>query len=140
MAQKNAGKISQTVLFQASPKEVFEALLDEKKHAKFTGSPARISREVGGSFSTYGGYATGKNLEIVQGKKIVQEWRASDWAEGVHSIASFSISGKGGSAKLAFTQTGIPQDAVQEIGEGWKEYYWAPMKKMLSGQKRQVPD
>ncbi len=133
MVQKNTGKITQTVLFQASPEDVFEALMDEKKHSKFTGSPAKISRKVGGSFSVFGDYATGKNLELVQGKKIVQEWRASDWEEGIHSIASFFISKAGNGAKLVFVQTGVPQDAVEEISAGWKEYYWEPMKKMLSG-------
>jgi activator of HSP90 ATPase len=138
----DTARIRQTVIFQASPEEVFEALMDEKKHARFTGSPAKISREVGGAFSVFGGYATGKNLELIAGKRIVQEWRASDWKRGVSSIAAFSISGGAGRAKLVFVQTGVPRDAVEDISEGWKEYYWEPMKKMFSeaGKKSMTKD
>ena len=135
MAGKNSGKISQTVQFDAAPEEVFELLMDGKKHAAFSGSPARISRKAGGSFSAYDDYATGKNIEIVPGKKIVQEWRASDWEEGVFSIATFVISKSGSGAKLVFTQTGVPEGSVDEISEGWREFYWGPMKKMLAGKK-----
>jgi uncharacterized protein YndB with AHSA1/START domain len=40
--------IEQTVTFDASPEQVFEALMDSKKHSAFTGAAARVSREVGG--------------------------------------------------------------------------------------------
>ena len=53
--------IRQTVSFKASPHDVYELLLDPRKHAAFTGSTAKISRRVGGSFSVFDGYAAGKN-------------------------------------------------------------------------------
>lgn len=71
-------KISQSVTLKASPHDVYEALMDSKKHAKFTGGKASISREVGGKFSAFNGYAEGINLQLVPDKKIVQSWRASD--------------------------------------------------------------
>ena len=43
--------IRQTVQFGARPEDVYDALMDPKKHAKFTGAKATISRKVGGSFS-----------------------------------------------------------------------------------------
>ena len=39
--------IRHTVTIRAAPRQVFGALLSEKKHAKFTGEPATISRRVG---------------------------------------------------------------------------------------------
>ncbi len=74
--------IRQSVTFKATPHEVYEALMDSRKHARFTHEPARISRKVGGAFSAYSGYITGTNLELVPDKKIVQAWHAQDWPEG----------------------------------------------------------
>ena len=72
--------LRQTVTFRASPHAVFEALMDAKKHAAFTGGAARISRKVGGAFSVFDNYATGKNVELVKDKRIVQEGRETSTA------------------------------------------------------------
>jgi len=41
------------------PHDVYEMLMDEKKHARFTAGAAQISRDVGGAFVTNNGYSTG---------------------------------------------------------------------------------
>ena len=66
--------INQLITFKASTHDVYEALMDSKKHAEFTKGPAEISTEVGGAFSVHGEYITGENLELEQDKKIVQKW------------------------------------------------------------------
>jgi uncharacterized protein YndB with AHSA1/START domain len=48
-----------TITFDASPHDVYEMLMDEKKHARFTAGAAQISRDVGGAFVTNNGYSTG---------------------------------------------------------------------------------
>ena len=68
--------IQQTVTFKATPHAVYEALMDSEKHAAFTGGKAAISRVVGGSILAYDDYITGKNIELVPDRKIVQDWRA----------------------------------------------------------------
>ena len=45
--------LHQSVLLKATPHEVYEALLDSKKHTEFTHSPAVIRREVGAEFSAF---------------------------------------------------------------------------------------
>ena len=77
-----SGTIRQSVTFNATPHDVYEALMDSTKHAEFTGDEAAISRVVGGPVMAYGGYITGKNLELAPDEKIVQTWRASDWPAG----------------------------------------------------------
>jgi activator of HSP90 ATPase len=123
--------IKQSVTFKAGPHDVYEALMDSKKHAQFTGGKAVISRKVGSKFSTFDGYAEGTNLELVPDKKIVQKWRADDWPEGHYSTATFLLEAVSGGTKLTFTQTDVPDDQYDAISDGWKEYYWAPMKEML---------
>jgi activator of HSP90 ATPase len=123
--------IRQTVIFKANPHDIYEALMDSKKHAKFTGGKASISREVGGKFSTYDGYAEGVNQELVPDKKIVQTWRAEDWPEGHYSRVSFSLNKAEGGTRLTFSQTGVPEEQYQDVSQGWQDYYWEPMKEML---------
>jgi activator of HSP90 ATPase len=129
--KEKTGSIRQKVLFDASPHDVFELLMDSKKHSDFTESKCVISRKVGARFSAYDAYASGKNLEVVAGQKIVQEWRASDWPKGAVSVASFELSPKGNHTELLFIQTGVPSDFVEDVRAGWYEHYWDKMKAFL---------
>jgi hypothetical protein len=62
--------IRQKVIFKASPHDVYEALMDSRKHAAFTGGRAKISRSVGGSIHAYDNYISGKNIELVPDKRL----------------------------------------------------------------------
>jgi activator of HSP90 ATPase len=123
--------IKQKVSFNASAHDVYEALMDSKKHAKFTGGPAKISRKIGGKFSVYDGYAAGKNLELMPDEKIVQTWRASDWDEEDISEISFTFTPTKTGCTVIFTQKNVPSKHLSAIKQGWIDYYWMPMKKML---------
>ena len=123
--------IRQSVTLKASPHDVYEALMDSRKHSQLTGGKASISREVGGKFSAFDGYCEGTNLQLVPDKKIVQSWRASDWPEGHYSKVTFSLKEVEDGTHLTFTQTGVPEEQYEDISQGWRDYYWAPMKKML---------
>jgi activator of HSP90 ATPase len=105
------------VTLKVSPHEVYEALMDSRKHSKFTGEEASISREVGGKFSAYGEYITGVNLELVPDKKIVQSWRGKDWPEGHYSKATFYLEKIKDGTRLTFTQTGVPDEQYDEISK-----------------------
>ncbi len=123
--------IRQSVIIKASPHDVYEALMDSRKHAKFTGGKASISREVGGKFSAFDGYAGGINLELVPDKKIVQTWRAEDWAVGQESKVTFALAKVQEGTRLTFTQSGVPEEQFDDVSQGWKDYYWEPMKEMF---------
>src|SRR5262245_40283211 len=73
--------IQQSATFNALPMDVYEMMMDAKKHAALSGEPATISREVGGSFSAWGTHISGFNLALRPGQKIVQAWRALDWQQ-----------------------------------------------------------
>ena len=127
--------LRQSVTFKAAPEDVYELLMDSRKHARFTGEKARISREVGGKVMAYEGYVQGINLEVVPGKKVVQCWRGSDWPAGHFSKASFALEKVKGGTRLTFIQSGIPDDQYEPIKEGWKEHYWEKMKAFLEDAK-----
>ena len=123
--------IRQSVTINASPHAVYEALMDSRKHARFTGDSATISREIGGKFTTYNDYAEGINLQLVPDRKIVQSWRGSDWPEGHYSRVTFSLKEVSGGTRLTFTQAGVPEEFYDDISQGWRDYYWTPLKEML---------
>ena len=123
--------IKQTITFKVSTHDVYEALVDSKKHAAFTGGKASISRKVGGKYSAYDNYITGKNLELVPDKKIIQSWRAVDWAEGVLSTITFTLTPIPEGTRLEFTHEDVPEGTEEEFIQGWIDNYWEPMKVYL---------
>jgi activator of HSP90 ATPase len=127
----NTRNIKQSATFKASLHDVYEALMDSDKHSQFTGGKADISRETGGKFTAFDGYSEGINLELVQDRKIVQTWRAGDWPEGHYSQLTFLLENSEDGTRLTFTQTGVPEEQYEDISQGWRDYYWKPMKNML---------
>ncbi|MCI0693105.1 SRPBCC domain-containing protein [candidate division KSB1 bacterium] len=123
--------IRQSVTFKARPGQIYEMLMDSRQHAKFSASKASISRKIGGKFAAYGGYINGVNLALVPNKKIVQSWRGSDWPEGHYSKATFTLTKVKGGTRLVFTQSGVPDQQYESIKQGWRDFYWNPMKAML---------
>jgi activator of HSP90 ATPase len=126
--------IKQKVEFKASPHDVYETLMDQKKHAKFTACPAKISREEGGKFKVYDGLV-GENVKLVKDKKIVQKWRCvmEGWPKDHYSILEFALKKSRNGTTLQLTQKHVPDGCADDISEGWHDFYWKPMKKMLEG-------
>ena len=125
-------EIKHQVTIKAAPPAVFEALMDEKKHAQFTGASAKIGRKAGSAFQCYGDYITGTTLEVEPARLIVQAWRSQDWPKGTYSIVTFKLAkSAGGKTKLSFTHTGVPASDYKEKNKGWRTHYWEPLKKYL---------
>lgn len=128
--------IRQVVDFNVTCHEVYEALMDSRKHSEFTGGRCSISRKVGGRISIYDGYIVGKNLEVIPDKKIVQLWRPEEdcWPSDYFSRVTFSLKAVKSGTRLSFTQSGVPVACGDRFDIGWKEHYWAKMKQMFDEQ------
>jgi len=139
-----AESIHQEAVFKASRKRVYEALTDAKqfdKVAQLSGvmqsmhlgdKPSEISREVGGAFALFGGYITGRHVELEPNERIVQAWRTGGWNPGVYSIARFEFVEQGSGTKIVFDHTGFPKGEAEHLASGWKAHYWQPMEKLLA--------
>jgi len=125
--------IRQSVTLKASPHEIYEVLMDSKKHSKVTESKAHISKKIGGKFSVWGGSINGTNLELVPDKKIVQAWRSDEdtWPKGHYSKATFLLGKAKSGTRLKFVQTDVPIEAYESTKLGWRDYYWEPLKTFL---------
>jgi activator of HSP90 ATPase len=124
--------IRQTVSFKATPIEVYNMIMDSKKHQSLSGEKANISTKVGGRFTAWGSHLTGINLVLKPGEKIVQAWRATGWWPDYYSIAIFDIKKIAVGTKLQFTQIGVPPNRYSGHYRGWIETYWTPMKEIFA--------
>ena len=122
--------IEQVVVFDATPSQVFEALMDSNKHAAIRGEPATVSREIGGAFVC--GMISGINLDLVTDQRIVQAWRPANFPPGVFTLATFALAADGHRTKLTFTQEAIPDAAHEHLTKGWETKYWQPMRAFLA--------
>ncbi len=140
-----AEAIHQEPVFKASRKRVYEALTDAKQFNSVVmlsaamksgmapgAKPTEISREAGGAFSLFGGYVTGRQLELVANERIVQAWRAGSWDPGEYSIARFQLMEQGAGTRIVFDHTGFPKGDAEHLAEGWKINYWEPLEKFLA--------
>ncbi len=60
-----AKNIHHEVTINATPSKVYDALLDSDKFSELSGgAPTTIDRIEGGSFSCFGGYVTGRQVEL----------------------------------------------------------------------------
>ena len=70
--------ITQKIILNALPDEVYDTFLDSKKHSEFTRSKATGKGVVGSKFTAGDGYIIGRNLELERGKRISQEWTTTE--------------------------------------------------------------
>ncbi len=139
-----AESIHQEPVFKASRKRVYEALTDAKQFDKIIhlsaamksgmppdAAPTQISHEAGGAFSLFGGYVTGRQVELVPNERIVQAWRAGSWDPGAYSIAKFELVEAGSGTKIVFDHGGFPKGDGEHLAAGWKMNYWEPLEKFM---------
>ena len=72
----------------------------------------------------------------MEGEKIVQAWHFAEdgWPDEHYSICTFKFKKLDNKTKLTLQQTDVPEHKVAELTEGWKLYYWKPMKALLKKQ------
>jgi len=129
--------IRQKILIPASHQEVYDALLDSKKHSEFTGSKAKGKPEVGAKFTAWDGYISGKILELDEGKRILQEWVTTEWPAGYPpSKVEFTFNEVDGKTELTMVHSDVPIDQKEELQQGWIDFYWEPLKNYFKKRRR----
>ncbi len=138
MANKRTKTIIQTRFIPAKPADVYDAFLDAKKHSLFTGSKATCVPRIGGKFTAWDGYILGKNLELEAGRRIVQEWKTTEWpAAYSSSIVEFSFKEKGTGTELKMVQSKVPAEQADSYAKGWVDFYWKPLKEYFERTSKQ---
>lgn len=125
--------IRQKVLIDASPIEVYQAYVDPKKHAAFTGERATGTARVGARFTAGDGYIAGEYVELLRGKKIVHLWTTTEWPEGYPpSKVELRLTPKLKKTELMMIHSKVPAGQARRYAEGWKKFYWEPLKEYFA--------
>ena len=125
--------ITQKVVIAATPVEVYAALVTPGIQAAFTGSPATGSARVGGSFTAWDGYISGVHRELVKGKKIVQDWRTTEWPAGApDSRVEFTFKAVKGGTDVRMVHSNVPAEQADTYRQGWIDFYWNPLNAYFS--------
>jgi len=129
--------ISVSAVLPVKRATLYNAWLDSKEHTAFTGAQARVDPKVGGKFSAWDGYITGKTLLLKRGQKIVQSWRTTDFPEGSPDsrlVILFDVTPTG--TRIVLEHTDIPDGQGKSYRAGWKDYYFMPMKQYYKSIKK----
>ena len=126
--------ITQKVFIASTPPiDIYDAFVDPKKHAAFTGSPATGSPRVGGKFTAWDGYITGVNRELVKGQRIVQDWQTTEWPDSAGpSTVEFIFTAARGGTEVTMVHSNVPAEQAESYRQGWIDYYWEPLKQYFS--------
>jgi uncharacterized protein YndB with AHSA1/START domain len=112
-------------MLTGDPEQVYTALTNPITIQLWSGEPAEMSTEPGSEFSLWDGSITGKNLEFVPGKKIVQEWYFGE--QETPSIATIIIHDHKHGSSVELRHTNIPDEDFENIVEGWNVNYFGSL-------------
>ena len=121
-------EIKRYYTLKAGPEDVYNALTNKRILEIWTGESAEMQPVVGTEFSLWGGSITGVNLEIEENKKIVQQWFFDEDEESIVTM-KFHSHKKGCSVELLHTN--IPDDAFENISDGWDEDYFGALNELF---------
>ena len=113
----------------ASPSDIYNALTNPVMIEIWTGEPVVMSTEPGSEFSIWDGAIVGKNIDFEQDKKIVQHWFFEDEVESVVTIKLHPDKDR---TNVEVHQTNIPDDAYDNMIEGWEIDYFGNLKELFT--------
>lgn len=114
-------------ILPATPEELYIALTNPFTIQLWSGEEAVMSTEAGSEFSMFDDSIAGRNLEFEENKKIVQEWYFGEEAE-TPSIVTIKLHEHKEGTSVELRHTAIPDDAYDDIVEGWNEVYFEALR------------
>jgi len=119
---------SYEITINADREEVFAAFTTPFQIELWSGFPAVMNAEEGTEFSLWEGDICGKNIKVQANKHLVQEWY---FGEEQQSIVDIKLKIDNNKTIVVLNHTNIPDEAYEEICEGWTEYYIGAIKNFL---------
>jgi activator of HSP90 ATPase len=127
-----ARTIFQAVKLNASPAALYAQYLNPRTHRAITGARAKVSAKKGAAFSAFGGTLSGRILQLVPKRLIVQSWRALHWnRDDLDSILILSFHAEGRGGRIELVHVNVPEHDLAGVSEGWHIYYWVPWRAYL---------
>ena len=119
-----------TFKINAEPSDIYSAITNPYTIELWSGYPAEMSTESGSEFSLWEGDITGKNIEFIPDRKIVQQWYFGEQQE--KSIVTITIAPDRENSVVTVEHNNIPDEEYDGIAEGWREYYFEAIKNFFN--------
>lgn len=117
----------------ATPQAVYDAWMSDDGHTEMTGGTAEIDPRVGGEFTAWDGYITGRTIALEPGRRIVQAWRSSDFEDAdPDSRIEVLLAAVPEGTEITLRHTAIP-DGQSGYEQGWRDNYFDPMRSYFAG-------
>ena len=120
--------IKRYYILNAEPKDVYNALTNKTMLDIWTGEEAEMEPVAGSVFSLWGGSISGVNIEFEENRKIVQKWFFEDVE---NSIVTMKLHPHKKGTSLELLHTNIPDEAYDNISEGWDEDYFGALNELF---------
>ena len=121
--------IKRYYILNAEPRDIYNALTNKTMLEIWTGESAEMETTPGTGFSLWGGSISGINLEFEENKKIVQQWFFEE--ENSESIVTMKLHPHKKGTSLELLHTNIPDEAYENISEGWDEDYFGALNELF---------
>jgi activator of HSP90 ATPase len=112
-------------IIPAEPEILYRGLTTEITVKLWTGAEATMSDIAGTDFSLWDDAILGKNLSFEPFRKIEQEWYFG--VQDEPSIVTIKLHPHPHGTSMEVRQTNIPDDAHDDIVEGWHDEYAASL-------------
>ena len=113
-------------LISASPEEIYLALTNPLTLQLWTGAEAVMDTEANSEFSLWDDSISGRNIEFVENKKIVQQWYFGDQTE--ESIVTITLHPDNKGTSVELRHTNIPDTDYEDMVEGWNDSYFGALQ------------
>lgn len=125
-----------TVVIPAEPGKVYAAWLDSASHTAMTGGMvSHVSAEPGATFDACDNYIIGRNLELEEGRRIVQTWRTPEFSpDDEDSRLELYFEPHPEGTLLTLRHTELPEHGMK-YKQGWVEAYLDPMQEWFAENK-----
>jgi Activator of Hsp90 ATPase homolog 1-like protein len=126
--------VRQSVVLPAPAKTLYAQYLNAKAHGAITGGKVQIGARSGAKFGAFGGALSGRILQTVPGRLVVQSWRAKPFHKGDHDstlILRFLPAGRK-RGRIDLVHVNVPAHDYWGVEKGWKNFYWKPWRKYLA--------
>jgi activator of HSP90 ATPase len=115
----------------SAPEHVYRALTSKEMIEIWTGEKAVMEEIPNTEFSMWDESICGMNLEFEKDRKIVQEWYFGEDDDDKRSIVTIKLHPDKKGTIMEVLQTNIPDEAYENIAEGWEEDYFKSMNELF---------
>lgn len=127
--------ITQSYTIHAPRHLVWRALVEPELIDAWGGGPVIMTDHEGSYFSLWGGSVHGTNTQVIEDELLEQDWYSGDdWPQASH--VSIELEDEDGDTVVHLTHRDVPASDVDDVDDGWHEYFFGPLQKLVESKTR----